>query len=72
MKIENIRQTGYDPANNIRYCAAEFLHTNYPEMTLMTLEVTGAIKPPCRRGVIYKIEFMLDKNTDWITSGCQD
>lgn len=73
MKIENIRQTGYDSANNIRYCAAELLHTNYPDMTIMTLQVTGELKqPPCRRSVVYKIEFLLDKNTDWITSGCQN
>ncbi len=72
-KIQNIRQTGYDSANNIRYCAAELLHTNYPEMTIMTLQVTGQLKQePCRRSVVYKIEFLLDNNTDWITWGCQN
>jgi hypothetical protein len=72
MKIENIRQTGYDTVNNIRYCAAELLHTNYPEMAAMTFAVAANVKPPCRGSVIYKIEFLLDKNTDWITSGCRD
>lgn len=72
MKIENVRQTGYDTTNNIRYCAAEIIHTNYPEMTVLTLGVAGDLKPPCRHNLIYKIEFLLDKQIDWITSGCQD
>jgi hypothetical protein len=72
MKIENVRQTKYDADDNIRYCAADLVHTNYPEMAVITLTVTGTLKPPCRRNVIYKIEFLLDKQIDWITSGCQD
>jgi hypothetical protein len=72
VKIENVRQIRYDATNNVRYCEAELIHTNYPEMALMTLAITGRIKPTCRRSVIYKIEFLLDKNADWITSDCQD
>jgi hypothetical protein len=70
--IVNIRQTKYDPTNNIRFCAAEFAYENVPLDLIAPLSLVLPKDPTCMKNFTYKIETLLDKpNNIYVSWWCR-
>ena len=63
--IENIRQTGYDVQDDIRYCEAAISVTPkpFPSQLALLIQIAGHqfTDSVCGESVVYKIERLLDK-----------